>query len=304
MTLMTTTPSASPVATSVPLGASGKPPAGHHRGLWAVLTTVAALIGLATLCVVVWPSHRDTGTRTETFSWQVNAISKATGLPLAAVRISASRVISTATGDRYDMDVAGIGIVQANPITREITEIVYADRLTGSRVAVPAAAAAQTAHAYAAQHFTGLAQLTPRGATQLDHGSWVEFRVVWQQRTGAAWTPTQVAVGVNAASGQVAYFWSDRLALTVPTTPQVTASEARAAALRLVTAESGRSSADSKNQVVGPPELQVVALSSSKQQLVWSVAVRSPRVRGLQIARDVTVHVDAHTGSATLWATS
>jgi hypothetical protein len=271
-----------------------RPERTRHSLLSVLLAAAALLIGLATMWVIQ-PGSRDAASGTHGISWQVLAISKITGLPPAAVQVSGGHTIATATGDRYDMDVAGIGIVQANPATHEITEIVYANRLTGGPASVPAAAAAATARAYAQPRFDGFGQLSSRATTRIDHGSWVEYRVVWQQRLDAAWTPTQVAVGVNAASGQIAYYWTDRVAVTVPITPRITAAAAATAALHAV-GITGRA-------VAGTPELQVVTLSASQQQLVWSVSVRSPRVRGLQIASDVIVHVDARTGNATVWGT-
>jgi hypothetical protein len=122
------------------------------------------------------------------------------------------RLISDQAGNRYQTHISGVGLVEVDAATNEVDEVIFDGRLqSAGRTAIASAEARNTAEGFARQHFRGFDGLTLRGSSSVNHGTFREVRIDWQAGRGAAWLPTRVTVGVNAATGEVAYYWSERV---------------------------------------------------------------------------------------------
>ncbi|MGI8609474.1 MAG: hypothetical protein ACR2MY_09645 [Candidatus Dormibacteria bacterium] len=195
------------------------------------------------------------------------------------------RLVSDQAGGRYKTQVSGVGLVEVDAVTHEVDEVIFDGRLSsipGTPIALTQAES--TAGSFARAHFAGFGALAPRGTTLVDHGVFREYRSTWQARQGQASLPSQVAVGVNATTGQVAYYWSQRLAVTVSTQPKVSAAAALRSAQGL--AEGLTASA--------APDLEV-AVREGHQQLVWVTTFTRNYSSGLHVSDNRVVWTDAQT---------
>lgn len=204
------------------------------------------------------------------------------------------RLVSDAVGSRYQSHISGVGLVEVDVATNEVDEVIFDGRLQSTgRAAVATAQAQGTAAEFAREHFRGFDGLTFRDTSTADHGTLREVRVEWQARHGAAWLPTKVAVAINASTGQVAYYWSERVPLRVSATPTISA----ASALQRAQATAAGLS------VTSQPSLEVVA-QSSHQHLVWITELSRAYTSGVHVADYRVVWTDAQTGSTQVVARS
>lgn len=204
------------------------------------------------------------------------------------------RLVSDQAGNRYQTHISGVGMVEVDAATTEVDEVIFDGRLqSASRAAIATAQAQSTAEGFARQHFRGFDGLTLRGASTEDHGTLREVRVDWQARHGAAWLPTKVAVGINAATGQVAYYWSERVPLRVSAVPAVSAASALQRAQAVAAGLT----------VTSQPSLEVV-VQSGQQQLVWMTELTRTYSSGVHVADYRVVWTDAQTGSTRVVARS
>jgi hypothetical protein len=205
------------------------------------------------------------------------------------------RTVSDATGNRYQTHIAGVGLVEVDAVTNEVNEAIFDGRLQSApgRTDVPATQAEAAASDFARQHFRGFDGLTLRNSSAVDHGTLRELRITWQEQHGAAWLPTEVTVGVNAATGQVAYYWSERVPLRISAVSAVssgTALQHAQAAAPGLTVTSG-------------PRLEVV-LQSGQQHLVWVTELTHAYASGAHVPDYRVVWTDAQTGSTQIVARS
>jgi hypothetical protein len=215
-------------------------------------------------------------------------------LGVGSVPASPWTVISDIAGSRYRSHVPGVGLVEVDAHTLEVTEVIFDGQLVGSAThRVEQASAVTAARSYAATHFTGFSALSQRRTTYVDHGTFQEYRVTWQAHHGDAWLPTTVTLGVNSDTGRIAYFSSRRVALTLGgTTAQVTSAAAKAAAIAVV---------HTAGVVASEPSLDVL-LTNGAQRLVWITEVRGTPTSGVHMPLYDVVWTDAHTGSTTIVA--
>jgi hypothetical protein len=142
-------------------------------------------------------------------------------------------------------------------------------------------AARRAAEGFVALHQPSAAAYALRVDEFLDHGALKEWRFQWQAKSGLAWTPTYAAVTVDAR-GFIGTYSSNWVALTVDTTPRVTADQALVSAV------------PAGYTVLGPPELWVQQPAGQPQQLVWVVERRPATTT---VSKEV-VWVDAMSGAS------
>lgn len=137
-------------------------------------------------------------------------------------------------GLRLQTQVRGVGLAQVSARTGELDELIFEQRLVSPAEGSPIARsdAAVTARRFATRRFSGLSGLKFRGTRLLDHRSFMEYQFAWQARHARAWLPMGVTVGVNAKTGQVSYYWSQRGPVGISTTPRISGSQARQSALQ------------------------------------------------------------------------
>lgn len=111
----------------------------------------------------------------------------------------------------------------------------------------------------------------------------------WQLRVGAdgAWLPTMVQVSVSLRTGEIRLYSRRAMPYAGPTTPQVTAEEARARAVAAVSGDRQYA-----NATAGTPVLQVVGpyainADQAEPRLVWVVPFAGMREG---------IYIDALTG--------
>jgi hypothetical protein len=182
-------------------------------------------------------------------------------------------------------------------------DAVYAAQLAarGSR-AVAKAAARATARRFALAHVQDLAAYERRTAVFEDHGSFKSYRFVWQMRRGKAWLPASVTVGINATTGAVAFYHVNQKRYDGPTSPRVTAAQARTAALRVagIPPQWAR---------VRAPRLELIR-ANGRFRLVWITEIRGTGASASLGSRRVSLPTyrvmwtDARTGATTLSASS
>jgi len=292
--LLAPPPLSAPGVSEVGLVAGSPADVGRYRRrrCWiAGVTTVAVTLGAASLLVTAGGA---VASRSPKLGWEAVAVARALAVPASSVHVTSWKRIDTATGQRYDADVAGVGIVQLDAVTHELDEVVYEDHLVGARGSeVTSAGAALVARHFAEAHMRGFGSLTARPIEHLDHGAFSEYRLVWQAQQAGAWLPTQVAVGVNARTGVIAYFAADRVAVAEPPAARVSAAQARSVALRTAGA-AGR-------VVEADPELGVVVTTAGRQELVWSLRITAAQ-SAPHVSQSQIVWVDAVTGRARIAA--
>jgi hypothetical protein len=205
------------------------------------------------------------------------------------------RLVTDVVGSRYQSHVSGVGLVEVDAATKEVDEVIFDGRLQSSpgRSTVSATQAHDTALSFAQGHFRGFDGLTLRDSSSLDHGTFREVRVEWQARSGQAWLPTKVAVGVNAATGQVAYYWSERVPLRVSATPSVAAATAIQRAQETAPGLT----------VTSGPTLEVT-IRSGEQHLVWITELTRVYATGAHVPDYRVVWTDARTGLTQIAAQS
>ena len=196
------------------------------------------------------------------------------------------RLVTDAVGARYQTHLSGVGVVEIDAATNEVDEVIYdsnLDSLPGATVDDSRAQA--TATTFARARYSGFDGLVSRGATLVDHGVFREYRAVWQARRGNAWLPSQVTVGVNAATGEVAYYWSRRVAVTVSTDPAISAASARHSAEAIAPGLT----------ITAGPDLEVT-VSDGHQQVVWVTELTHQYTSGVHVSDHRVVWTDARTG--------
>ena len=264
----------------------------HRRGpRWLPVALAAAIGCAAVLGGGLWANGSTKGGDP-----RVEAVAAALDLRPGEVHATAWRFRPGLSGTRIAADVSGVGLVELNATSNELDQVIYDHRLgTPAGTLVGESAALATGTRFAARHFNGFGGLAHRSTEFIDHGSFAEYRITWQARQGQAWLPTQNVAGVNARTGEIAYFWSDRVAATAGTVPRVTAAAARDTAVRV--ARLG-----SKAQASLP--VLEVTLTPSGQRLVWAVSVHPRASSQPHIARAAIAWIDAQTGEAVLQATT
>jgi len=278
---------------SADLGAlpGGRPgngtPKPRRSGRWATVALALTAVGAGALLLST--GGATTAQQTSPAGWEATAVAHALGLPILDVHVTGWRMIDTATGQRYDADVAGVGIVQLDATTKGLAEVIYDSRLGGSAgPEISSSQAVGTARAFAAGHADAFTSLTARPVEHMDHGAFEEYRFIWQARTANAWLPTQVTVGVNSRSGAVAYFATERVPVETPPAARINANQAAALALAV---------AGPVHQTVkATPELHVTVMAG-RQQLVWVVPITTSD-KAPHLSRAQIVWVDAVTGVA------
>lgn len=269
-------------------------PSPHRKSPgWVVLLALGsgiAVLGALVFALVGWPAHKGQ-------DWRVQTVASALDAKPDQLDLSEWRTVPTISGSRLQATVTGVGVVEVDPRSRELTELIFEKALTKGPVGdIGFDAAGDTARSFAARHFPGFSTLQLHSTTSIDHVSFKEHRVLWQAQEGQAWLPSQVAVGVNAETGAVAYYWSQRVPLTVETTASITADQAS----RVATAAAGLGS----KTKVETPELRVelTGRPTPTQRLVWVVPVRATGQLGPHVSRSVLVWVDALSGQGEIWA--
>jgi hypothetical protein len=224
------------------------------------------------------------------------SLAVAHSLGLASVPSVDWRSVDSSAGARYQAHVPGIGIVEVDPVTHELDEVVYDAALarpTGETMS--ADAAYPIARAFAARHFGDFDRLVSRSSETVDHGVFSEVRITWQARAGSTWLPIKVVVGVNSRSGRLAYYWSERIPTWVGTVPKVTAAQAIADALSAAGVGS--------NATADTPSLEVMPTASG-EHLVWITEVTKAEPTGFHVPQTAVVWVDAVSGQAQVVARS
>lgn len=229
--------------------------------------------------------------------WKNEVLRSALALPAGELDNSPWTQVDSPDGPRLQSGVDGVGLVQVDPETGRLNEVIFEHALTSGPSPDVTVDTAQIAAEGA------LADLLPgrtdgavaRPAELIDHGTWREIRLTWQARSGDAWLPDVVNVGVNAATAEVAYVWSQQSPTTVGTVPTIDASTALANAQALLP--------PGQATTADQPEL-VVAEGAGGQRLVWQVALRPAHGAGPRITSSFLVHVDALSGDAAVHATA
>ena len=226
---------------------------------------------------------------------QVKAVSVAAATTLTSSDFGRVETVQVAGGPRLQVLVKGLGLVQIAPHSNQVLEVIWDGRLSsGPNDTVSGPAAQALASTFAATHIAGFSQLAPRETVLIDHGAWREYRASFQARSGTAWLPKQIAVGVNAATGQVAYYWNDLTPSNIDTTPAVTESQA---------VDSVRAAAGN-DVIIGKPQLEVLEVNG-RQILAWSMTANaSGSVGGLRVLNNSIALVDATTGAVMTGAVS
>ncbi len=212
------------------------------------------------------------------------------------------RAVASPDGLRIQAVARG-GLVQFSRGTHELNEVIFGRRLGAGQARISAAAATthverdvarQRARRFAATHYDGFPALRLRDDGLVDHRSFLEYRFAWQGRRGRAWLPLKAEVGINALTGRVAYYWSQRSPSDVPVVPQISASAARDAARRTI----GFVQSPVR---VGRPVLSVV-LKGRRPRLVWETRVSAVPDQELSIPQVFVVQTDALTGTSSIAA--
>lgn len=135
------------------------------------------------------------------------------------------------TTEVFDMDAVSGEVVVAN----FDSSIEPATPTTGQPI--DEAEAQSRASAFAQAHAPDFDALALRGTTRAELNSSVTFS--WQLRVGAdgAWLPTMVQVSVSLRTGEIRLYSRRAMPYAGPTTPQVTAEEARARAVAAVSGD-------------------------------------------------------------------
>ena len=284
-------------------------PAGHRRGgLVRAASAVPAAAIVATLAVVgAYQLGSDSDASRPAAVAQAAAAgapawaSRATSpflesiAPPGRVELSDWHARSSAIGPKYAASIVSFGLVEFDARSHEIDELIISDHLDGAQgPIVSQTTAVQTATSFAAPRYLGFEALSVRSVKFIDHAAFAEYAVTWQARVGQAWLPREVTVGVNARTGAIAYYVSQRVANTTDLHPKVSAQRAAASALRAVSVPTGARG--------GTPSLEVQAVAPHK--LVWVIPVTASPVGTLHSPQDVIVWVDATSGQAVVAAHS
>lgn len=201
-------------------------------------------------------------------------------------------------GARHLSIIPGLGMFELDR-TLEVREAIFEKELSSpaNQVAVRIADAGSVAEAFARSRFHGFDALSIRRSESLDHGDFREHRFEWQARSGEAWLPSRVTVGVNAVTGRIAYYSSDRAVVTVPTTSDITPEAARASALTA-------SGLEEEDAVVSEPFLAVVRSTTGRQRLVWITEVSGRPQATIHLPTYRVMWTDAATGTSEVMARS
>jgi hypothetical protein len=196
------------------------------------------------------------------------------------------RHVSDQSGSRYQTHMLGLGLVEVDAVTNEVDEVIFDGRLDSTTAAVRPAQAETVAAAFGHQHFAGFAGLVLRDNQSVDHGSFKERRLQWQARAGQAWLPTRVTIGINATTGAVAYFWSERVPVHVSTVPAVSGDAAAQSA-----------AAAAPGLTMSSPASLEVEVNGVTQKLVWVSEWTHAYTSGVHVSDYRVLWTDAQTGT-------
>ncbi|MDQ1683910.1 MAG: hypothetical protein QOC82_647 [Frankiaceae bacterium] len=273
-----------------------RPPA-RSRRLPRVASAVAsvALLGAGLWGVSVTSSGSSPSGSSPTPHADILSIARFLGLSPAALRLEHGHSGNSPSGMRMTANVRGVGMVQWDPRTHEVNEVIFDNNLA----TLPAgtnptdkAAALRTASAFAAAHFDGFSQLVVREVQLVNHELFTEWQVLYQARTGDAWAPRMVRVGVNARDGRLAYYWSSRLPDAVSAVPHISMAQA-ATAVRALAGPAA---------LVGSLSLEITATGPGTERLVWVTTVTPRTTAKVHVSTGSLVWVDAQTGAPTVVA--
>ncbi len=193
-------------------------------------------------------------------------------------------------GSRYQGQVEGSGLFEVDATTGEVKQAILENELSSPVAAgsISKATANAIATSFAREHFRGFEALSAREAEYVEHGDFREYRFLWQGRAGEAWLPTSVTVGINAASGRVAYYLAQRLPARISSTSRISKEAARLSALRVAAIPGPSQSTD--------PVLEVVTIGRGMQRLVWATDVSTAPSPVPHVPRFVSVWTDTVTG--------
>ncbi len=215
-------------------------------------------------------------------------------LGVAVTQVPAQPVIREGSdGPIVDYTVPGSGTVQFAQASGLLVQVIFEKALVrGTGPSVSAQSASGRAREYAAALFPGLPSLTSLPTQMVDHGDWREVRVSWQAKAGGTWLPTQAAVGVNADTGQIAYYYEEQVRPLVSVAPRMTTTDAAAAARGLISARAR----------LLPPRLEVVQIAPGVQRRLWQFKVVEPASVGPHVSSNTTIWVNDADGTAEIGA--
>lgn len=249
-------------------------------GLWAVSTASPA------------SSHASSAAASPA---DVLSIARFLDLSPASVRLTHAHSGASPSGIRITANLRGIGMVQWDPRTHEVDEVIFdgnLDTLPAGTDPIAKAAALRTASAFGATHFDGFSQLTVRDVELVNHELFTEWQVLFQARTGDAWAPRMVRIGVNARDDRIAYYWSSRLPDAVSAVPRIPQAQAAATA-RAFVGPAGR---------IGPLSLEITATGPGTERLVWVTTATPATTATVHVSAGSLIWVDAQTGAPSVVA--
>jgi hypothetical protein len=178
--------------------------------------------------------------------------------------------------------VPELGVFSVGAESDAVTVAVYNTPPPGAAT-VSSANALSRARAFADLH-GGLGSMQLQHSDLKDHGdAGTEFDFGWRAKSGAAWLPNSVSIGVYV-DGSMASYSRVTIPVRISTAPVVSSSKAQEAALALT-----------HGVAVASADLQVVTTPDGvKQSLVYIIDIRQ-RSSGLLSAPE-EVWVDARTG--------
>lgn len=269
---------------------------GYGYGSYRILTNPGAPQRLRPSQYYVWPAggigaaqvtggtYAETGTGNENAAWESHLIDWLGTEP------SLDGIWErTADGTRIETYRPGLGLFEIEPESGQITEAIFESDTTDGPTLVDADKAVDIASDFAIDHRHDIGRLDLRSVDFADHGSFSEYRVTWQERSGPAWLPTRTTIGINATTGRVLYFAHDPTQAAIDTRSAVTEGAAAESALNLLDGPNWRPRSR--------PSLEVVVEHDGTQRLAWIHEVSRERI-GVGSPEAVVVWTDAHTGTS------
>jgi|SwirhisoilCB2_FD_contig_31_16128854_length_1639_multi_3_in_0_out_0_1 hypothetical protein len=265
----------------------------NHRRRWAYLIVGLVSAAAVTLGLLVSGFTSASSSKPAAPTWATRAVGNFMDRAVPASAFATWQEVNLPSGPRWEGQFSGGNIAEFDATTHELDEVILSHNLSGSTGPMLRRMDALRTAVGIGDDFDGFPRLSPRHAELIDHGAFAEWRFQWQERFGLAWAPSTVVVGINARTGALAYYWSMRDTVRVPSSARVTAATARQKALQVAGIPGARTAR---------PVLEITD-ENRHQELVWIVRVidRNPRPH---ISDDKVVWVDAITGSASVHATS
>lgn len=252
----------------------------------------AAALGL-TLAIALFATRVATADQED-----VRSASAARWLGVSSVSLDRGwQLESGPAGTHLRAIVRGVGPVDLDPGSLEVTQVIYDSELrgtAGSPMTVELARVA--AEGFARSHQVAIDSMALHDSALLRHGIFDEYRFTWRPQRAGAWLADFVAVGVNAADGRVAYLSRHRSKAVVPDTRPTVTRDAALAAARATTPR------PAEQLAVTGPELEVREVPGGEARLIWTTVIR-PAVTAPAFISDVKVVVtDARTGKTAVEA--